>query len=258
MEQTAKIKSSQCRHGTFSFPANDAYIGRSMALYGEWSEGEVDLMSRIIRPGDCVVEVGSNIGTHTVPLAKMVGDAGSVIAFEPQRMIFQLLCANLIANAATNVWAHNAAVGRAPGMVTVPEIDLGTACNFGGVRVGAQRGTRVALATIDELELQRVDFIKIDAEDYEPAVLLGAYETINRFSPPMLIEYNPHMREAINNVLKLFPYRAWTFNEPLFSPANYKGNQENVFANTHSLNLFLSREPIAGVTDTLKELSFAG
>lgn len=258
MEQAVKIVSSQCRHGVFSFPAHDVYIGRSLALYGEWSQGEVDLMARIIRPGDCVVEVGSNLGTHTVPLAKMVGEHGSVIAFEPQRLIFQLLCSNLVANEVTNVWAYNAAVGRVPGRVMVPEIDPGTVYNFGGVRVGSPTGTLTSLVMLDSLELHKVDFLKIDAEDYEPAVLLGAYETINRFLPPMLIEYNPHMREAIDKVLRLFPYRAWTFNEPLFSPSNYKGNQENVFANTHSLNLFLSRDPVTGVTDRLVEWSFAG
>lgn len=257
MESTGKIKSCQCRHGVFSFPANDAYIGRSMELYGEWSQGEVDLMARIIRPDACVVEVGSNLGTHTVPLARIVGENGSVIAFEPQRMIFQLLCSNLVMNGVTNVWAYNAAVGRIPGMVTVPEIDLGSVCNFGGVRIGSRQGTKTTLVTLDSLELDRVDFLKIDAEDCEPQVLLGAYETISRFLPPMLIEYNPHMREAINKILRLFPYRAWTFNEPLFSPLNYRNNPENVFANTHSLNLLLSRESIKGVTDMLQECFFA-
>ncbi|WON75835.1 FkbM family methyltransferase [Serratia sp. UGAL515B_01] len=255
MEPMVKIKSNKCRHGSFSFPANDLYVGRSMDLYGEWSEGEVTMMSRLISPGDCVVEVGSNLGTHTVPLARMVGESGSVIAFEPQRMIFQLLCANLVNNGLTNVWAYNSAVGRATGTVTVPEIDLGATCNFGCIRVGSKNGTKTPIVTLDSLELEKIDLLKIDAEDYEPQVLLGAYETIERLLPPIFLEYNHHMREEINKVLRLFPYRAWTFDEPLFSPENYRKNTENVFDNTYSFNLLLSTDSIEGVTDTLQELS---
>ena len=254
MNQPSAIVTRPCRHGLFTFPVNDEYIGRSLQLYGEWSEAEVNLVRSIVRPGDTLIEVGSNLGTHTVPLAKWLGSQGRLYAFEPQRLVFQLLCANLVANQVHNVWAYNAAVDRAPGYTVVPEIALDAAYNFGAVRVGAQAGTAVPVATIDSLELDRVDFIKIDAEDCEPAVLLGAVQTIDRFKPPLLIEYNNHMRAEINRVLRLFPYRAWSFDEPLYSPANFYRNADNVFGAIHSLNILLAVNPIPGVTDSLREL----
>lgn len=250
----SSLKQTSARHGTFLYPANDAYIGRALELYGEWSEGEVKLIEHFVGDGACVVEVGSNLGSHTVPLARLVGPNGRVIAFEPQRLIHQILCANLMNNRVFNVQSFNAAVGNNGKDVFVPEIHLGQAYNFGAVRVGSVGGHRVPTMTIDSLDLQRVDFIKIDAEDCEPQVLLGAFETIQRHRPAMLIEYNLHMRAAIDRVLRLFDYRAWFFNENIFSAANFKGNKENVFGGIASLNIFLAAQPVPAVTDRLTEV----
>ncbi len=59
----------RARHGDFAYNHHDIYIGRSLEKYGEFSELEVDLFQQICREGDIVIEVGANIGTHTVPLA---------------------------------------------------------------------------------------------------------------------------------------------------------------------------------------------
>lgn len=251
----SSLRKIEARHGIFLYPANDAYIGKSLELYGEWSEGEMGLLQHFACTGACVVEVGSNLGSHTVAIGRMVGPEGQVYAFEPQRLIFQILCANLINNDIYNVKAFNAAVGNGFGEVFVPEIELDQVYNFGGVRIGSPNGYRVPMMTIDSLDLQRVDFIKIDAEDCEPQVLLGAFETIRKHAPPMLIEYNPHMREQINRVLRLFDYCAWSFNEPLYNPANFKSNKINVFGGTASINLFLSKTPVPGITDKLTQVA---
>ena len=76
----------------------DMYIGRSLDLYGEFSEGEVEVFAQILREGDLALDLGANIGCHTVFMAKKVGDKGVVIAVEPQRLIFQLLSANVALN----------------------------------------------------------------------------------------------------------------------------------------------------------------
>ena len=91
---------------------HDLYIGRSLDLYGEYSEGEIDLFGQIVQPGQVVVEVGANIGAHTVFLAHRSGPAARVLAFEPQRIVFQTLCANLALNSITNV---DASAGRRRG-----------------------------------------------------------------------------------------------------------------------------------------------
>src|SRR4029077_19152386 len=95
--------------------------------------GEQELFQRVVHPGDLVVEVGANIGAHTVELARLVGSDGEVHAFEPQRIVFQTLCANVALNQLTNVRTLQAAVGAQCGTLLVPAIDPATRANFGGV-----------------------------------------------------------------------------------------------------------------------------
>ena len=81
----------RCRHGTFMYNVHDQAVGRSLELYGEWCEGELNVLAQLIKPGELVLDVGTYIGTHTIFFSKQVGDAGYVIAFEPQRLAFQTL-----------------------------------------------------------------------------------------------------------------------------------------------------------------------
>ncbi len=143
-----------CRHGQMLFNVNDIYIGRSLDLYGEFSEGEIELFRQIVRPGGVVVEVGANIGTHTLFFAAQVGPTGVVLAFEPQRIVFQTLCANLALNSHSNVFAFQQAVGAAAGTVVVPSIDYRRSGNFGGLELGAyQQGEQVPVVTLDSFAL---------------------------------------------------------------------------------------------------------
>jgi Flp pilus assembly protein TadD len=117
------------------------YIGRSLERYGEFSEGECDLLRQMVRPGQVVVEAGANIGAHTLVLSQLVGPAGRVYAFEPQRVVFQILCGNLALNGCLNVVCREVALGDQPGQLRVPPIDYQRENNFGGVELrGTMRG----------------------------------------------------------------------------------------------------------------------
>src|SRR5262249_30748190 len=114
------IRLSKCRHGLMLYNLNDVYIGTMLDLYGEFSEGELDLFRQVLRPGMTAVEVGANIGAHTVPIAQCLGDNGRLLVFEPQRAIFQMLCANMALNRLEQVETHWAAVGDHEGTIIVP------------------------------------------------------------------------------------------------------------------------------------------
>ena len=174
----------ECRDGTMIYNVNDIYIGRSLDQYGEWSKGDMDLFRQILRPGMSGVEIGANIGAHTVPIAQLVWPGGFVLAFEPQRIVFQTLCGNLALNHIINVDARQMAVGAAAGTLLVPVLDFAKENNFGGLPLGAhQMGEPVSVITLDSLNLVRCDFIKIDVEGMEQAVLEGAADTITRYQP---------------------------------------------------------------------------
>ena len=236
-----------CRHGTMVFNPKDSYVGRSLDLYGEFSNGEVLLFEQVLRPGEIVVEVGSNVGAHTVPLAKAVGPTGRVFAFEPQRVLFQTACANLALNSITNVVARNEAVGAAAGSRVVPSLDYSAAANYGGLPLGPEAGwadkqvplEEVPVVALDSLNLGRCRLLKIDVEGMEADVLLGAKETIARCRPLLYVENDRvEKSERLVALLTELGYVLHWHTPPLFLPDNFARNAENVFGNILSFNVF--------------------
>ena len=70
------IAIKNCRHGLFMYSRNDAFVGRGLDLYGEWCDFEIQAIRPHVKPGDTVIDVGANIGTHTVAFANMAGPTG--------------------------------------------------------------------------------------------------------------------------------------------------------------------------------------
>ncbi|MBN3751647.1 FkbM family methyltransferase [Paraburkholderia sp. Tr-20389] len=199
----------ECRHGKFLLIHGDM-ISEFVNLYGEWCEGEVELFQQIIPPDGVVIEVGSNIGMHAVPIARICSQ-GTLISFEPQRNIFQILCANLAMNSLTNAHAVRAAVGDACGLIDIQSSRYDAAWNYGAFSVDKGFSTenpfgeevhteKVNVFTLDhyleEYDFRRVDFIKIDAEGYEKNVLRGAGKTIKEHRPILFIENNKETGSA--------------------------------------------------------------
>lgn len=220
-----------CRHGKLIFNKNDMYIGKSLALYGEYSEGEVDLFRQIVHQGDTVLEVGANLGAHTLALAQMVGEGGCVHAFEPQRLVFQTLAGNMALNSVTNVFAYQKAVGEAPGSIKVPVLDCRREVNWGGLELGNwEQGEAVEQITVDSLALTACHFIKVDVEGMELSVLKGAAQTIRRFEPHLYVENDRADKSpALIAYLDELGYDLYWHKPPLYNERNYFGNKEDVF-----------------------------
>lgn len=177
-------------------------------------------------------------------LAKLVGENGGVVAFEAQRVIFQMLCANLALNGIENTDAQCLAVGAAPGEIMVPRINYRRDGNFGGISLGADNGDMVEMIALDNLMLPACHMIKIDVEGMEKTVLDGARETISRFRPYLYVEDDRQDRHAelIATLLDL-EYRIWWHLPWLYNPANLAGDSENLFPGIASFNLIcLPRE----------------
>jgi FkbM family methyltransferase len=228
----------RCRHGTMMYLRQDIYVGRSFAEYGEYSEGEVDVFRQCLRPGDVALDIGANFGSHTIPLAQMVGPGGAVYAFEPQRILFQILCGNVALNELGNVRALPVALGRSAGRTKVPALDYRGANNFGGIALGGAEGEDVAVVALDQVELPKVRLIKIDVEGMELDVLAGAKQTLARCRPILYVE-NDRADKAEPLVAQLLQdgYRLWWHTPPLYNPANFLGNPQNVFGHILSFNM---------------------
>ena len=249
------------RHGYVLYNTNDVYIGRAIEKYGEYGELEAKLFEQICRPGDIVVEAGANIGTHTMVLARLVGAGGRVHAFEPQRIVFQTLCANLALNTITNVEAYHAALAAEAGHVRIPDIRYDVEGNFGGVSVDKfEAGIRVPKLVLDELldEIPRLKLIKIDVEGMEREVLRGAGRLIAKFRPMLYVENDRLDRsEALIEHIFSLDYRAFWHLPPLYNPENFAGEAENIYGDIVSANMICLPRERAAKMDGFDEITDA-
>jgi FkbM family methyltransferase len=228
-----------CRYGEMVYNSHDIYIGRSLELYGEYSNSEAEMFRQLVPPGGLVVECGANIGAHTVFFARQVGPQGQVVAFEPQRILFQTLCANLALNSITNVFGMQKAVGARSGAITVPVFDFTVDENFGGLFLGPhQEGEAVPLTRLDDINLPACHFIKIDVEGMELDVIQGGAGTISRHKPVLYVENDRQDKSpALVQAIAALGYKLYWHHAEYFNPHNFFGNPENVFGDIRSHNM---------------------
>jgi FkbM family methyltransferase len=194
---------------------HDEYVTRCLRDTGTYSPAELALCRQYLTPGAHVVVVGANIGAVAIPLAQTVYP-GTVVAFEPQRLMYMTLCANAVINGLETVLAVNAACGAEHGSARVPSLDPRFPANFGGVPVG--RGPAlVEVQTLDMLALPGCALLHIDVEGMEPDVLRGAAATIARCQPVIYAEVDrPEVECVTLELLRGMGYtRMWLHKPPL-------------------------------------------
>ena len=163
-------------------------------------------------PADAViVDGGANIGFFTVPVAyRTQGRKIRIISFEPQRQLFQALGGSLALNGYDHVYLHNCGLGAEPGIAQLPAVNYSEAQDFGTValsdritvkQAGWMNDRVVDIASIDSMELPRLDFFKLDVEGYEVPALEGAIETIQKYRPWIWVEYFITGAEPIKQAL---------------------------------------------------------
>jgi FkbM family methyltransferase len=231
---------TESRYGKLIYNKYDLYVGRSLALYREFSEGEVALFRQIITPGMVVLDIGANIGAHTLYFSQAVGESGQVHAYEPQRIVYQTLAGNMALNSVTNVFCYQQAVSDKEDILLVPCLDYAASNNFGGLELGtAAEGEPVLSVVLDELGFPRVDFIKLDVEGMELQALRGAQALLRKCRPYLYVENDrPEKSAALIEYIASLDYQMVWHRPPLFNPDNFAGNKENVFPDIHSLNMF--------------------
>jgi FkbM family methyltransferase len=226
------MRMADCRHGTFLYNSHDRVVGLSLEMYGESCEAELSILRPLAPVGGLVLDVGAYIGTHTVFFSHAVGDQGVVIALEPQRLIFQNLCANLALNGILNVVALNLAAGRSAEIRRCASYDPRVNTNFAGIALtNHPEGENVEIAAIDRLGINHCDLMKVDVEGMEVEVLEGACKTIERFKPVLFIENNTvEGSTAILTLLDELGYDAWWSIFSNYNPQNWMESIDDYFS----------------------------
>jgi FkbM family methyltransferase len=198
------------------FDTNSEQVGHGQWLldHGNTSTIEAQAAYDCLRDRQrpVIFDVGANIGTFTTWMANTFPQ-GKIYCFEPQRLIFQMLCGNVAINNFDNCYIYNMAVGNTNTRIEVQEPDYYKQEDFGIFSLVEDKvynksgiSTVVDIITVDTFvelnNIPRVDYIKIDVEGMDIDVLRGAVNTLKKFSPCIFIEHNDNRRSILEEIVE--------------------------------------------------------
>jgi FkbM family methyltransferase len=177
-------------------------------FFGVWEPTITAIYRAALRPGDVVVDVGANVGTHALLAAHLVGPTGHVHAVEASPWIHARLRQNLAANRVRNVTTYNLAATAEPGPVTV---FLHDGSNLGGTTIVASEAAHLSAeqeavvegrplpAIVPQAALLAARLIKIDVEGAEWLVAQGLRDVLPLLRPEVeiLVEVKPEALAAL-------------------------------------------------------------
>lgn len=179
--------------GPMLVDAGDVGVGQWIRCAQTWEPNEGRFLRAFLNPGLNAIDVGANIGYFTLLMSRAVAPAGSVLAVEAEPENFRLLRANVERSGLANVDLLPVAAHRAPGLMSVTR----NQSNQGGTHVVGPAGGRIAwpvqaVRLDDVLDPDAaIDFVKIDVEGLDHAVVQGLEKTLGRWHPVLLVELNP-------------------------------------------------------------------
>ncbi|MEW6388160.1 MAG: FkbM family methyltransferase [Thermodesulfobacteriota bacterium] len=195
---------------------------RKIYFYGHYHERyEARLIRQVLAAQDTFWDIGAHIGYFTLLAAQALHPQGKVAAFEPAKEAYARLEDNIALNPFNNVSAYNLAVSQKEGearLYLTGDI-ADSSANLFNPKDDQTREEVVRTVALDQFSREqpwaRPDFLKIDVEGAELAVLQGAEKTLRDFLPLLLIEMEEKnlravglSKEAIQDFLRHFGYQA--------------------------------------------------
>ncbi|WP_224814951.1 FkbM family methyltransferase [Hasllibacter sp. MH4015] len=184
---------------------------------GFFEPDELELMREVFPKRGCILDIGANVGNHSL-FAGLFLEAKRIIPFEPNPLAYRLLIWNIVLNNLHDITCFDF-VGV--GASDIPEDGFGMSereFNLGAAQMLPGQGDIAAVRPDDVLHDEWPDFIKIDVEGMEMAVLRGLQKTIARTRPIMLVEVD---RENIHD------FADWRLAHGFALPTSIKHYKEN-------------------------------
>ena len=168
-----------------------------------------------------ILDVGANIGTYATIVSRLCPTA-KVYCFEPQRLVFQMLCGNLAINNLENCYAYPIALGDQDEWIEIDEPEYNQQGSFGSfsiikdvIKTRSFKKTLTEKLTLDRFieryQVPKVDFIKIDVEGMDVEVLKGATNVLEQFNPSMLIEYSDGKTSIMKEIVEYLGEDKYSF-----------------------------------------------
>lgn len=176
----------------FWFNTTDREMGVRMAI-GQYEPHSVEFVTNFVKPGMRCIDIGASTGFYTCLIASLTGPAGHVYAFEPRPSSLELLEKNVRENDYGDiVEIHKSACSDSAGELAGSQV---TEMYITGEVPGFEKVTMKAVR-VDGVVKEKVDFVKIDIEGYEPAGIQGMQSLIRDSRPVILTEINEYWLRA--------------------------------------------------------------
>ena len=178
-------------YGYLLAPTHDLGLATFLAEGVTWEQETSDLLDLTLKEGMTFVDVGANVGFHTLHAARAVGASGVVFAFEPTPAVFQLLQRSVHLNGLGNICrCRNLALSTSEGMAT---LHLSDVCGHNSLyrMADGEEKSQLPVKTAEfDAELQeasRIDVVKLDVEGAELDVLDGMKHSLANYRDILLI-----------------------------------------------------------------------
>jgi FkbM family methyltransferase len=168
------------------------FVQADLFWFGHKDYWEAHHLRKFLKAGNLLFDIGANIGYYAITLAAALGRECRVHAFEPFPPSYERLLTNITLNSFTEtISAHRLALSDRE---RVAHMRIRVGGNSGSARLDTQ-GERILTTTLDIFcssnRIERLDFVKIDAEGHEEFVLAGGSQTIRQHRPVILLELDP-------------------------------------------------------------------
>jgi FkbM family methyltransferase len=223
-------------HGTMIINRNDhngsCGVGFQLLSTSSFDSQEISLSLELLNrrrfyfgDGLFVLDCGANIGTHSLEWGRHMYGWGNVLAFEPQEIVYYALAGNIVINNCMNVRASNCAVGSFVGSMGIPKPDYLISSSYGSLEMKYRQNAEfigqkidynslessVSVLTIDSLDCERLDLVKLDIEGMEMDALEGARRSLESHKPILIVEMIKSNANSIIFLLKNLGYVIFNF-----------------------------------------------
>ena len=221
---------AECRYGILQYLPDEPLVGDSLGWYGEYLQSQLDLLTGLTRPGATVLEVGAGVGAHALALAAALAPEGHLLLYESRPVFRRILEQNLAANRVGNVTLMRGQLGG--GRASVPIFEGLSPTQTMSL------GADMVPETVDDLQLEQLQLLKINLPLNGQEVTEGATDTLWRLRP-VLFAASPDeagLSDLVTSA-KDHGYRTWRSEVTLFNPENFNRREEDIFGGRKALAL---------------------
>ncbi len=215
-------------------------IDLSIYIFGSFERSTVKTYRELLKPGHVVLDIGANIGAHTLIMADIVGPNGSVIAFEPTDYAYHKLIKNIELNSKLKNNINPQQIMLTNDNESIVDELIYSSWPVDGnknklhpIHKGEYKTTSSAIAcTLDSflksINVNKVDFVKIDVDGYEYDIFCGAEHILSSMKPILCFELAPHVIKERGKSVEMLINKITSYGYQLYRESNYKKLPNNV------------------------------